>query len=165
MIILAKHKHLKKINDIYNQAVEDGLRTAHTSPVSFIEREGWFSDHSKKSFPVYVFKEEDDDEILGWLSISPYRSDRQALAEVVEVSYYVDYAHHGKGIASKLMEHAINFCKDANYRVMVAILVNSNEPSIALLNKFDFKKGGCIPNAIHFGGKFYDHLYMYKNLN
>ena len=163
MIRLAMPKHLEPINAIYNQAVEDGLRTAHTDQTSFTERKLWFQDHSKVQYPVFV--EEQNDTILGWLSISPYRSDRQALNEVVEVSYYVDYDHHGCGIGTKLMNHAVQFCCEKNYRLMVAILVSQNEPSLALLHKFGFKEGGRIPNAIHYEDTYRDHVYMYKSLD
>lgn len=163
MIKQARPKDLQSINDIYNQAVKDGLRTAHSKPISLTERQGWFKDHSENSFPVFIY--EKDNQILGWISISPYRSDRQALDEVVEVSYYVDYEHHGQGIATKLMQHAIQYCTDANYRILVAILVSSNEPSIGLLQKFGFKEGGRIPDAIHYENTFRDHLYMYKRLD
>lgn len=162
MISPAQFKHVKQINNIYNQAVKDGLRTAHIEPVSIQEREVWLGKHSPDRFPIFVFLK--DDEVLGWISISPYRDDRQALDEVVEVSYYVDYDHHGQGIASQLMKYAISFCKSVNYRIMVAILVSENEPSVGLLDKFGFKEAGRISDAIHYKDEFRDHLFMYKNL-
>ncbi len=163
MIKQAQPKHLQSINDIYNQAVKDGLRTAHTTPVSLQERKHWFERHPQKKYPIYIYT--DGEKVAGWISVSPYRSGREALNEVIEVSYYVDYNHHEKGIATELMQHAINVCRKANYRVMVAILVSDNEPSIRLLEKFDFREGGRIPDAIHYNNTFRDHLYMYKQLN
>lgn len=162
MIRPAQFEDLQQINDIYNQAVKDGLRTAHIETISIQERELWLDKHSLDRYPVFVYL--DKNHVLGWISISPYRSDRQALDEVVEVSYYVDYNHHGKGIASQLMQYAINFCTSVNYRIMVAILVSGNEPSIGLLQKFDFVEAGRIPKAIHYKDEFRDHLYMYKKL-
>lgn len=162
MISVAQLNHLEAINDIYNQAVEDGLRTAHTEPVSLTEREVWFRNHSADRHPIFVYTNKD--EVLGWISISPYRSDRQALNEVVEVSYYIDYEHHRKGIATQLMQYAIDFCRQTGYRILVAILVSGNKPSEGLLNKFGFRESGRIPDAIHHKGSFRDHLYMYKSL-
>lgn len=163
MIRQAQPKDLQPINNIYNQAVADGLRTAHREPISLTSREGWYHDHSQNSFPVFIY--EKDDTIWGWISISPYRNDRQALDEVVEVSYYVDYNHHRQGIASKLMQKAVDFCEETDYRIMVAILVSGNAPSIGLLQKFGFHEGGRIPDAIHYEDIFRDHLYMYKRLH
>ncbi|NGP86789.1 GNAT family N-acetyltransferase [Fodinibius halophilus] len=163
MIRLAQSEHLNAINKIYNQAVEDGLRTAHTQPLSLQERKRWFNNHSSTLYPVFVYQQDDD--VIGWLSISPYRSDREALDDVVEISYYVDYNHHGEGIGSKLMQYGLDFCSSAPYRIVVAILINSNETSIKLLEKFGFVEGGRIPDAIHYEGEFRDHLYMFKKLN
>ena len=162
MITRAEPEHLKAINKIYNQAVADGLRTAHTQPVSLEKRKEWLANHSNDTHPVFVYLY--DDVPLGWLSVSPYRADRQALDEIVELSYYVDYDHHGKGIATDLMNHGLEFCSIKKYRIAVAILVSGNEPSITLLQKFDFTEGGRIPDALHFDGEYRDHLYMYKKL-
>lgn len=164
MIRPAQPEDLEAINDIYNQAVEDGLRTAHIKPLSYAERKTWFEKHPEDQFPVFVYTN-DESKVLGWISVSPYRSDRQALNEVVEISYYVDYDHHDEGIATELMTHALQFCKASDYRIAVAILISSNKPSIHLLKKFGFIEGGRIPNALHFGDEFQDHLYMYKNLS
>lgn len=139
-ITFATSKYLPEINLIYNQAVKDGLRTAHIHSLSEPERQSWFSEHSKIYYPIFVYLR--DKRVLGWLSISAYRSDRQALDEVVEISYYVHYDFHQQGIGTKLMERAINFCLNHCYRIMVAILVSENKPSIALLclKSLDFKK-------------------------
>ncbi|PAU95740.1 N-acetyltransferase [Aliifodinibius salipaludis] len=162
MIIPARSHHLPAINNIYNQAVADSFRTAHTNPVSPDERKQWFADHSPSTYPVFVYL--DDETVLGWLSISSYSKNRQALADVVEVSYYIDYNHHNQGIASALMEHSLQFCREYGYRIAVAILVSDNKPSIALLEKFGFSEAGRIPDGLNFDGEFRDHLYMYKKL-
>lgn len=163
MIEPARLEHLEAINDIYNQAIEDGLRTAHIKPLTYEERKSWFDRHPSDKFPVFVYSDNEGN-VLGWISISAYRSDRQALNDVVEISYYVDYDHHGKGIATELMDHALQFCKESDYRIAVAILISSNKASIKLLQKFGFVEGGRIPDALHFGDEYRDHLYMYKNI-
>lgn len=163
MIRPASSKHLASINDIYNQAVDDGLRTAHIEPISHAERKLWYQKHSEEQYPIFVY--EQGQQVLGWLSLSPYRTDRQALDEVVEVSYYVDYQHHKQGIGSQLMDRAITFCCQHHYRLIVAILVDQNEPSLGLLRKFGFKEGGRMPKAIHYEDEYRDHLYMYKKLD
>lgn len=162
-ITFATSRHLLEINRIYNQAVDDGLRTAHIHHYSMEERKSWFSEHSKEWFPVYVYLR--DGEVLGWVSISSYRSDRQALNEVVEVSYYVHYGFHRQGIGTKLLEQAVSFCRNHHYRIMVAILVSDNMASIALLKKFGFQEVGRIPEAFHYKKDFYDHLFMSKNIS
>lgn len=162
MIARAQKEHLPEINDIYNQAINDGLRTAHLSPISEQERLEWFEHHDNEQFPIFVWL--DNDTVLGWLSVSPYRSGRDALSEVAEISYYVDYNRHGEGIASELMKHAIAFCSRASYRILVAILISGNEESIGLLHKFGFEESGRIKRAIHYKDIYRDHLYMSLNV-
>lgn len=158
MIVRARSKHLEDINRIYNQAIEDGFRTAHLKPLTVEERQSWFEAHQEDSFPIFVCIEYDA--VLGWLSISPYRSGRGALGEVAEVSYYVDYDHHGNGVASKLMSHAIACCRKLPFRILVAILVSDNSESIGLLHKFDFEEAGRVKDAFSYKGELRDHLYM-----
>lgn len=163
MIVNARPGHIEAINAIYNQAVRDGLRTAHTEPVTIEKRKQWLKQHADDQYPVFVFL--DEKEPIGWLSISPYRSDRQALDEVAEISYYVSYDHHGEGVATALMNHALDFCRHStDYRLLVAILVGDNKPSRKLLEKFSFREGGRIPDALRYKDQFRDHLYMFKTL-
>lgn len=157
MIITGQSDHLPAINNIYNQAVAEGLRTAHTQPTSLEKRKEWFNDHDNRH-PVFVYLL--NDLVTGWLSVSDYRSGRGALGEVVEISYYVDYDHHGKGIGTALLEHAITFCKEEDYRILISLLISDNVASIKLLEKFGFRIMGSIPAAIHYNGEFRDHLFM-----
>ena len=163
LIVHARKEHIFEINRIYNQAVEDGLRTAHVSPVSMEERRLWFERHDLDRYPIFVWQE--NGSAKGWLSISPYRAGREALGEVAEVSYYVDYNYHGMGIASELMKHGIEFCKNISIRILVAILISGNEESIALLHKFGFEESGRIKNAIQYDNIYRDHVYMSLNID
>lgn len=163
MIRFAKEAHLRDIDRIYNQAIDDGLKTAHLQPLNAGERRNWFNNHNASTFPIFVFTE--GGQTLGWLSLSPYRSGRGALSEVAEVSYYVDYEHHGKGIASQLMSSAIRFCANSPLRLLVAILISENDQSLALLKKFDFEEWGRIPDGIHYEDTFADHIYWGKRLS
>ena len=158
MITKAQEKHLQQIDAIYNQAVRDGLRTAHTQPLSREEREAWFRRHDNELYPIFVWLE--DQSVKGWLSVSPYRSGRDALDEVVEISYYVDYGNHGKGIASELMRYGIAYCKKNKFRILVAILISGNDESVGLLKKFGFKESGRIQRAVHYKDIYRDHVYM-----
>ena len=158
MITKAQEEHLQQIDAIYNQAVRDGLRTAHTQPLSREEREAWFRRHDNELYPIFVWLE--DQSVKGWLSVSPYRSGRDALDEVAEISYYVDYGNHGKGIASELMRYGIAYCKKNKFRILVAILISGNDESVGLLKKFGFKESGRIQRAVHYKDIYRDHVYM-----
>ncbi|WP_083750204.1 GNAT family N-acetyltransferase [Rhodohalobacter halophilus] len=85
---------LPAIDIIYNEAIEEGFRTAHTEPMGKDARLNWFKNFNEK-YPLYVSEEES--EVTGWLSISPYRKGRQALSETAEVSFYVSRNARGAG--------------------------------------------------------------------
>lgn len=156
-IRLAKKEDLPQINEIYNQAVRQRFCTAHLEPVELGEREKWFSAHDPSKYPVFVFP--DKTHVLGWISLGPYREDRQALAHVAEVSYYVDRNMRGKGIGSRLLEHSLEVAPDYGFSVLIAILLDKNPASIALLLKYAFKEWGRMPGIARIGSQEADHLY------
>jgi phosphinothricin acetyltransferase len=154
---------LHRLTAIYNQAVEAGLRTADTRTQTPVERKEWLESHmSSPKHPV--FAAETDSEIVGYLSVSPYRKGREALRFAAEVSYYVDFDHHQKGIGSALMEHALHFCKKEKLKTLFAILLETNTASIALLSKYGFEKWARLPNIADFGGIEISQVYYGKRL-
>jgi L-amino acid N-acyltransferase YncA len=148
---------LDAINEIYNQAVRQKFCTAHLEPVDREYREQWFAGHSPETFPVFVA--ETDKGIDGWISLSPYRAGRQALAHVCEVSYYVHREARRRGIGNRMLEYAIRVAPDYGFEVLIAILLDRNPASIALLEKNGFKKWGTMPGIAKIGPDRADHLY------
>ena len=47
---------------------------------------------------------ESAESVAGWCSFSPYRPERQSLAGLIEISYYLDQGFHGKGIGSATID-------------------------------------------------------------
>jgi len=156
-IRLAQSADLEAINEIYNQAVEERFCTAHLAPVTMEHREAWFRQHDSKKFPVFVVSEKGM--IRGWVSLSAYRADRQALEHVAEVSYYVHRDHRGEGAGRLLMSHAISAAPECGFSVLVAILLSRNPASIGLLDKFGFTRWGTMPGIAQIGDELADHLY------
>ena len=148
---------LPAIDEIYNEAIEEGFKTAHTEPLSEEERREWFGNFSDETYPLYVC--EDEFGRAGWLSVSPYRKGRKALAETAEVSFYVKRSSRGKGVGSALLSHAISEAGRLNFHVFIAILIESNSTSISLLEKHGFEKWGYLPEVIRYDeerrGQFY----------
>ena len=156
-IRIAQTGDLPAINDIYNQAVRQRFCTAHLVPLNMEEQEKWFASHDPARHPVFVA--ENKQQIAGWLSLGAYREGRQALAHVAEVSYYVDEKERGKGLGIRLLEHAVNMAPSYGFSVLIAILLNKNPASIALLEKFGFESWGVMPGIALIEGQEADHLY------
>ena len=156
-ISVASLTDLPRIVEIYNQAVLSQNATADTVPFSVAARLDWFNQHDGNQYPIYVCEDESK-QILGYLSLSLYR-DRPALARTAEVSYYVDYGQHGMGIGSTLMQHALEDCARIGKKVLLAIVLEWNAPSIKLLEKFGFEKWGTLPEVAEFSGRLCGHVY------
>ncbi len=156
-IRLAIRQDLPAINEIYNQAVQQRFCTAHLSPVTLEQHQEWYAEHDPHSFPVFVAGPENC--VSGWVSLSPYRSGRQALAHVGEVSYYVDRKERGKGVGSMLLKHAITVAPGFGISVLIAILLDKNPASIGLLKKFGFSQWGAMPGIARIENETTDHLY------
>lgn len=163
MVKLASKENLPAIDRIYNQAVSKGFITAHTSPLSQQERWDWFQNHPSDHYPVFVYEE--DQKVLGWASFSPYRPGREALNEVAEISFYVDFDFQGRGIGSQLLDFCLKQAPLLNKRILFAIIIERNQGSIGLLEKFGFKKWGFLPEVIHFRNEIRGQVYMGKILN
>jgi L-amino acid N-acyltransferase YncA len=154
---LAVPGDLPRLVEIYNQAIASGRATADLAPCAMEDRRAWFDEHSPGAHPIFVFAEAGGD-VRGYLSLSPYRG-RPALRRTAEVSYYVDYAHHGQGIGSALMARAIAQAPRAGKRILLAIVLEGNAASIRLLEKYQFARWGFLPEVAELGGALYGHLY------
>jgi len=156
MIRLALQKDLVAINDIYTQAIY-AQATADTTPISMQVREAWFQAHPADQFPIYVY--EIDKKVLAWLSITAYRPGRMALKKSAEISYYVDEQFLQQGIASQLLEHALAQAPKLQLDTFIAIILENNFASIALMKKFGFTQWGHLPDVAEFDGRRVGHVY------
>ena len=142
---------LPRLVDIYNQAIVSGNATGDTEEFQVENRVKWFEKYNKDGYPIYV--SEWKNKVIGYCTLSPYRPGRKAMSGVAEVSYYLDYKFHGKGIGTALLQHAIADCPRIEKRYLLAILLDINVASIGLLEKCGFEKWGHFPNIIDLNGK------------
>ncbi len=147
---------------IYNQAVEARFQTAALEPVTEADRRRWLEDHHPpQTHPVWVAQV--GQEVAGWCSLSAYRPGRQALQHSAEISYYVHQDHRRKGIASTLMQHAIDVCPELGLKVLFAVLLDVNTASVALLERHGFEKWGHLPGVALIDGVTCGHLIYGRN--
>ncbi len=147
---------LPELVDIYNQAIRSGVATGHTQEFENVDRMNWFKNHDQSDYPIYVL--ELDHKIIGYGSLSPYRKGRQAMRTIAEVSFFLDEAYSGQGYGSVLLMKIIEDCPRLKIKTLLAILIDINEKSIGLLEKFGFQKWGHIPDVIEFEDKTCGHL-------
>lgn len=151
----ARPDDLDAIAEIHDQAIREGAIAFIESP-SREEDRAWLADRPA-SRPVIVA--ERDGEVVGWASLSDYRPGRQALRQTAEVSYFVHRDHRRKGVASALVRHCFEIAPGLGVRVLVAILLDENEASIALLEKLGFARWGELPRVARFEDREVGHVY------
>jgi len=161
-IRLATITDLESITEIYNQAIWARFETADTVEFAANDRLDWFQNHSQNNYPIFVYKE--NGKVLGWLSISPYRSGRQALKYTAEVSCYIHTNIQHQGIGSKLLEYVLKEGKSFGFKTFFAIVLDKNTASANILKKFGFEEWGHLPNVADFDGEECGHLYFGRRI-
>ena len=141
---------------IYNQAISSKSATGDLNELNVQDRIEWFNKFDNNEYPLYVA--EIDNIIVGYCSLSPYRKGRKAMSSVAEISYYLDYSFHGKGVGTILLNYVISDCNRIGKENLLAILLDINSPSIGLLEKLNFKKWGHFPDIININGKKCGHF-------
>jgi len=162
-IRFANRNDLPFIVDIYNQAIRSKCATGDLTEFTVEQRIDWFNKFNIEKYPIYII--ENETRIIGFCTLSPYRPGREAMDSVAEISYYIDYSYHNKGIGTKLLEYVISDCKRIGKESLLAILLDINPGSINILKKFNFEKWGYFPNIINIEGKKCGQLIYGLNIN
>lgn len=152
---------LPKLTAIYNQAIQ-ARQTADALPMTVADRQSWFDSHQQANYPLFAVEKEGI--VCGYSTLSSYRGGRHALRYVVEISYYLDPTYQRQGLGSTLLKHALATAKDLGFKHACAILLDTNLPSIGLLEKFGFVKWGHLPNIVEIDGQIGGHLYYGRHL-
>ncbi|HCZ7839334.1 TPA: N-acetyltransferase [Staphylococcus aureus] len=144
MIRCAKKEDLNAILAIYNDAIINTTAVYTYEPQTIDERIAWFETKQRNHEPIFVFEE--NGSVLGFATFGSFRP-WPAYQYTIEHSIYVDASARGKGIASQLLQHLIVEAKAKGYSTLVAGIDASNEASIKLHQKFNFKHAGTLTNV------------------
>lgn len=153
----AECQDLTAIVSIYNQAITAGQKTADTTPASLDSRKQWFAAHNPEKYPILVAAY--NGKIIGYVAISPYRPGRMALRYTAEVSYFIHFDYHHRGVATELLTHAIHISPSLHIKTLFAIILDTNKYSIRLMEKFGFNKWGYMPQVAEFDSVEVGHCY------
>ncbi len=159
-IRLATINDTKSIVEIYNE----GIRNRQNAILDEIMLRAYhekFKNRDLTEYPIFVAIL--NDEVIGWISISPYRANRRAYLKSKEVSFYIDSNHTGKGVGSGLLKYVINSRSKINFDSLFAILLANNQHSIYLLKKFGFSLWGYMPKVLDMDGTKSDAIIYGRN--
>lgn len=159
---LATKADLPKLVAIYNAIIAEGGFTADLAPYTLDQRQSWFNDHQQPPFQIHVV--EIGQQLLGYFYFSPWRNGRAAMHQVAEVSYYLARHSRGKGLGRFMLEQAQLIAVDTGLKYLLAILLESNIGSRALLEQNSFTLSGQLPEIADLGDRRCGQLIMYKKL-
>ncbi|WDF83464.1 GNAT family N-acetyltransferase [Lacticaseibacillus pabuli] len=158
----ATEDDLPRIVAIYNETISAHTITADTEPVTVAQREEWFHEHTPQQWPLLVG--ELDGQVVAWVSLSPYNR-RPAYAATAEISVYIDSAHRGRHIGSKILEYVNDHVTDYGITAVVALIISANRPSRRLFAKFGYGEWGRLPKVMRFGADYQDLVLMGKRFD
>jgi L-amino acid N-acyltransferase YncA len=153
---------LPALTEIYNQSVLQRFQTADMTPKTVEDRKEWFEIHQDESYPLWVVEEES--RVVGYLTLSPYRPGREALRFTAEISYYIHSDYQGRGIGSRLMTHGLDSAVSLGHKSLFAIIIDNNEGSSALLEKFGFEQWGHLPKIADYDGVEVGQIYYGRRI-
>ncbi|MET2985018.1 GNAT family N-acetyltransferase [Aureibaculum conchae] len=162
-IRIATVTDLPAIVKIHNQAIRARNKTGNLDEFTVGQRKKWFETHLNQKYTILVALE--NNVVVGYASISPYREGRTAFLNTAELSYYVDFGHHKKGIGTQLVKESFQYAINNGIKVLVCILLSVNKVSIKLLEKNGFSLWGTMPNAAEIDSQKMDHLYFGREIN
>lgn len=153
---------LEIFTDIYNTAIESAKCTCDRTPFTAEQRMPWFNEHQCERFPLYTCVY--DGKAVGYISLSPYKT-REALKDVAEVSYYLDFDYCHMGLGTEMLRFILNEAEKLGFSAVIAVIVGGNTASTSLAEKCGFKEWGRMPKICSFDGRLEDHLYYGIHLN
>ena len=155
-------KDLEKIVEIYNSTINDRLATADTEFQSVADKTAWFQNHNTKNRPIWIVEDEEKN-CLGWVSVQNFYG-RPAYAGTAEISIYLAEEKRGKGLGKKILEMAIEKCKDLNLHSLVGFIFAHNKASIKLFANAGFIEWGLLPDVAIMDNKAYSLSIMGRKI-
>ena len=160
----AGHADLKAVVEILNHGVKTRHSVGYFQSQDESDMQAWFDEHIlSKRYPIFVAEE--NNKIVGWISISPYRKGREAFNRTGEISAYIHEDHQALGIAQKLLDKMLEFAVLMGFRIIFAVVLDKNVYSIKLLEKNNFQRWAMLPEVAEIDGILLNHIYFGKKLD
>ncbi len=151
---------LPGIAAIYNDAILNSTATFDLEPWDAARWQRWLRQH-KRPYAVIVAVE--GDEVLGWGSLSPFRT-KAAYQYTAENSVYVREDLRGSGIGRLLLARLLEVATENGFRTMIARITADNPVSVRLHERYGFETVGVEREVGHKFGRWLDVAVMQKML-
>jgi L-amino acid N-acyltransferase YncA len=147
---------------IYAHAVEHGTATFELTAPDEAEMARRFNELTAQGFPYLVAVV--DETVVGYAYAGPYRA-RPAYRFTVENSVYVAHDSYRRGVGKALLEALIEASTEKGFRLMVAVIGDSNQAaSIRLHEATGFKHAGVFESIGYKFDRWLDTVLMQRAL-
>jgi L-amino acid N-acyltransferase YncA len=157
---LARPDDAEATRAIYNAEVTSSTVTFDMVPRSVHDQRAWIE---ARSGAMAVLVAEDEGEVVGFASLSPYR-DRPAYATTVEDSVYVRDDQRGTGVGRLLLAEIVRVASTRGFHTVVARIVGGHEASIGLHRTLGFELVGVEREVGRKFGRWLDVVVMQRML-
>jgi L-amino acid N-acyltransferase len=148
------------LREIYNREVTGSTVTFDMVPRTLEEQRAWIVEHSGAHAALVAT---DQDEVIGFASLSPYRP-RPAYSTTVEDSVYVHADRRGTGIGKLLLGEIVDLAGVSGFHAVMARIVGTHEASIALHRACGFELVGVEREVGRKFGRWLDVTVMQRML-
>jgi phosphinothricin acetyltransferase len=149
------------IRGIYNPEVLESTVTFDLVPRTLEEQVAWL--RQRTGAHVVLVAVDDDDEVVGYGSLSPYK-ERAAYSTTVEDSVYVARGRQGQGVGRLLLGELVATATAHGFHSMVARIVGGHDASIRLHAALGFEIVGTEREIGRKFGRWLDVVLMQKLL-
>src|SRR5262245_9498022 len=147
---------------IYAHAVEHGTASFELTAPNEAEMSRRFNELTAQGFPYLVAVV--DETVVVYAYAAPYRA-RPAYRFTVEISVYVAHDTYRRGVGKALLGALIEACTKKGFRLMVAVIGDSNQAaSIGLHEAAGFKHAGVFENIGYKFDRWLDTVLMQRAL-
>ena len=157
----ATDQDLEAINDIYNHYVIETHITFDDEPMSIAARREWFGHYSGTGRHRVLVAEED--RVIGYATSSRFRPKPGYLTSV-ETSVYLAPDATGRGIGGRLYSELFESLEGEDLHRAYAGIALPNPASVALHEKFAFKRVALFSEQGRKFGRYWDVAWFEKEL-
>ena len=154
MVRPATPEDLQAINDIYNHYVATSHATFDEKPTSLEARREWFAQFAAAG-PHRLFVAVEDGRVIGWASSGPVRP-RPGYVTSVETTVYLAPEAVGAGTGTRLYEALLGSLAGLDVHRAYAVIAQPNPASVALHEKFGFKRVAHFSEQGRKFGRYWD---------
>lgn len=137
---------------IYNHYIVNTTVTFEEAALSDAQMAERISDVTQ-TYPWIVYVQ--GEAVIGYAYAGKWRA-RSAYNRTAEVSIYLDHKATGRGIGSKLMDELLRRLKAMDIHTAIGGASLPNDPSVALQEKFGFRKAAHFHEVGYKFGKWID---------